>query len=385
MIINKRGQIEVTFNWVYILIAGAVILLFFTGIIFKAKQSAEANLNQDLINTIESIFTAAQKAEKTKNFIDTSGLVDYVLYFNCENGIGTYGIKGQGASVEDSVAPIFAPLEISTSRLITWSLPYKLPFKVIDFLIVTSVNTKYYLIGEDEFAEEFYNATLDSSESSNSLNRFNVERITDFGTIAPEGNFQLRIIDSEGRYIHDDDDLPGQLKLRYFTDDKVSAVAFSGNTVNYYQKEGDKWKKLNLNPILIVSLGGEKDAAKYAAVFSGNDQMYECNMQKAFKRLRYLNEVYGGEDIQSGNPGRKLQEMITYYFVDNPTLQISRECLTFINGGLDNLQSALMSHQNNVQACLVDYARCVNLIDSAQKVRNANQNLAERGNCIPLY
>ena len=32
-------------------------------------------------------------------------------------------------------------------------------------------------------------------------------------------------------------------------------------------------------------------------IFSADDQTYWCNMQKAFKRLEYLTEVYGGEEI----------------------------------------------------------------------------------------
>ena len=36
--INHKGQVEVTFNWVYILIAGAVILLFFVSLVVRQKR-----------------------------------------------------------------------------------------------------------------------------------------------------------------------------------------------------------------------------------------------------------------------------------------------------------------------------------------------------------
>ena len=81
---GKKAQIQVTFSWVYILIAGAVILLFFIGIVVKQKSISEENLATDVVRVMESIFTGAGVSEKTKNFVDISGLADYTLYFNCE-------------------------------------------------------------------------------------------------------------------------------------------------------------------------------------------------------------------------------------------------------------------------------------------------------------
>ena len=90
---TKKGQIQVTFNWFYVLIAGGVILLFFFGIVMKQQKVSEENLAYDVVRIMESIFTGAGVSEKTKNFIDTSGLVDYTLYFNCDEGTTDFGIK----------------------------------------------------------------------------------------------------------------------------------------------------------------------------------------------------------------------------------------------------------------------------------------------------
>ena len=59
MVNEKKAQIQVTFNWVYILIAGAVILLFFIGIVVKQKAVSEENLATDVVRVMESIFTGA--------------------------------------------------------------------------------------------------------------------------------------------------------------------------------------------------------------------------------------------------------------------------------------------------------------------------------------
>ena len=85
---------------------------------------------------MESIFTGAQVSEKTKSSIPTGGLSDKTLYFRCEEGVGEYGIEGFPARTQNSLDPIFAPSRMQAARLILWSLPYSLPFKITDFLLL---------------------------------------------------------------------------------------------------------------------------------------------------------------------------------------------------------------------------------------------------------
>ena len=106
----EQGQLELTVNWVYILIAGTVILLFFTGIVVKQKDISEEQLSADVIKTMESLFTAAGVSEKTKNIISVSGLGDYVLEFGCQNGVSTFGIAGQQAKIQNARDPIFSTI-----------------------------------------------------------------------------------------------------------------------------------------------------------------------------------------------------------------------------------------------------------------------------------
>ena len=110
----KRGQVQITFNWIYILIAGGLILLFFAGIIVRQQSLAEERLAGNVVNTLETIFTAAGVSEKTKNFLDTSGIADLTLEFTCEEGVGRYGLLEQGISVQDSVLPLFAPAQLQS-------------------------------------------------------------------------------------------------------------------------------------------------------------------------------------------------------------------------------------------------------------------------------
>lgn len=366
--IGKRAQMEMTFNWVYILIAGTVILLFFVGLVARQKAVSEERLSGEVVEVMGSILAGAGVSEKTKNFIDASGLADYTLYFQCADGVSEFGIKDRPARTQNSIDSVFAPHEIRSSRIVTWSLPYAMPFKVMDLLFIIPSTVKYYIMGNDaEFVNEFLNSTE------------GIERIYVSGLqqIDPEENLQVRIIDTSGTVIPGSS-VPAQLQP--FEDVEVSAVVFTGaNQVDFYQKQGSSWQKLNLAPIRVISLPGEKDAAKYAAIFAADDQMYWCNMGKAFRRLELLTKVYGGEEIAFGEAGGKIGELIKYYEVDS-----SSECLGHLAQYNDNALDALTKLSHATTACRLQQDSCVDLIDAADQLKNINDKL--RISCsVSLY
>ncbi|MBI4983359.1 hypothetical protein HZC32_01840 [Candidatus Woesearchaeota archaeon] len=377
MAVNKRSQIEVTFNWVYILIAGAVILLFFIGIIIKQRAVSEENIHREVLQKLETIFAAARVSEDTKYSIDASGLADYTLYFNCEEGITRYGIKDAGLEIEDAVNPLFAPAEISSPKLITWSMPYKLPFKVTDLFFVIPANTEFFVLGENKFAQELLNATREDNDRGTKLNINPIKKLDD---IAVKGKIPVKIIDTEGNSKIYEKPIPPLLSE--LENQKVTLVSFIGpnqDKVNYYGKEGATWVKLNSQPLSIISFDEERETAKYAAIFSGGNKMYGCEMYKTIKRLSYLNEIYAG----------KLAEMSVYY-EKNSELLYAQAC----KNTLTELKDELQSYQLRVKACLASVKdskdlshedNCIELIKGALALNNFNTELSKTGDCITLY
>ncbi|MEK6899509.1 MAG: hypothetical protein AABX05_00130 [Nanoarchaeota archaeon] len=366
MALHKRGQVEVTFNWIYIVIAGAVILLFFFGIVMKQKQVSEEQLSGEVVQIMSSILTGAGVSEKTKNVIDASGLADYILYFDCIDGVSEFGIKSQPARTQNGIDPIFAPKEVQSSRIVTWSLPYHMPFKVIDFLFIIPSNVKYIITGSDaKFIDEFLNST-EGIDREFTLNPQNAN---------VQGKKQVRIIYTDSLIV------PGTgvpASLSSFLDVDVSAVSFNGNLINFYQKNGNAWKKLNNNPIRLVSLGGERDAAKHAAIFSGDDKTYQCNMGKAFKRLDLLLDVYGGPEIGVGSSGGKLAQLIDHY-KEIPT----SECKGHLEDYDINARDIISTLKNKASACKLQAQSCLEMISAAQKMKGINEQL--QISCKPLY
>src|SRR3989338_9683877 len=362
---SKKAQIEVTFNWIYVLIAGAVILLFFALIIVQQKSQSEENLASDVIRIMSSILSGAGISENTKNTIDTSGIADYTLYFSCDEGVGEVGVVGKGSPVQNAIDPIFAPAEIKTAKLITWSLPFKFPYKVMDLLMVTSLNTEYVVVGDGSFADEFVENTKN----------FTVKRVNNLDEVNSGVFYQIRVVDVDGKIYR------GQLSLSglgsSLADYKVTAISFvSPQQVIYYQKNGNQWEALHSTPIQLLSFSAENDPAKYAAIFAGNDQLYECNMGKVMKRLEFVSSIYSGKSAEMEEYHNLLQNKVR-----------NSVCADQISGSVRvPLNQALTTHTTNIHRCLgLGYNTCVSsILDSATAIANLNNNL-ESNNCITLY
>ena len=103
-------------------------------------------------------------------------------------------------------------------------------------------------------------------------------------------------------------------------------------------------------------------------------------MGKAFQRLQYLIEIYEG----------KLTD-IELYYNENIELSLSKECMNYIQAGAydPNIEDELDSLKGNLGACLVDYpetySSCISLMDAAAKLKKADKDLGEKGDCLTLY
>ncbi|MBT4935374.1 hypothetical protein HOL21_04425 [Candidatus Woesearchaeota archaeon] len=378
---TKQGQIQITFHWIYIVIAGAIILLFFVGLVVKQKAVSEEQLSFEVVQIMESIFTAAEVSESTKNSIDISGLADTEFFFNCEDGVSNFGIQEQGTRVQNSINPMFSMKTIQAPRLVLWSLPYKLPYKVIDFLFVIPSNAKYVLIGEDDFSDEFERAASTKKETDENgetpeltpreeLLKIDVE-YKEILQIDPGASSHVRLI-----VVNDNQppDIPSSSKLSTLPDDKVSAVVFSGNTVQYYRKSANSFVQ-DGSPVPLIMVPGERQAAKYAAIFAGDDDIYKCGMQKAFTRLTYLSEIYTS----------KTADIIDFY--DGQTDNICYS--TFTSIGTNNIQQEFNVYLSAVNTCnvaitLSEFDSCTSLIVSAVNLMTLNKDMRDT-NCIALY
>lgn len=297
---KKRGAFEVQFNWIFILIAGAVILLFFGMIITKQKAASEQKMVASFLTDLELIMTGSMVSKEALNFISIPN-----KEINFEGCDFYYIGKGDARLKRDIKEKIiFAPDMIKGTKLTIWTLPWNIPYRVTNFLYLTSPQIRYIIVydsGSSGFADEIEKLlppetiTIDEEE-------FNVmfrdkkrpDEIDDPGEILDLNNYKVKFVILEDIDPTDTNDVK-LVDLNRMEAENVRAIKLDGDTesgtIYFYKKQGSKF-------ILDVlsDLNGEAPylgkASLIGAIFAEDERMYECAMQSAFKRMRVVSDVY---------------------------------------------------------------------------------------------
>lgn len=298
---KKRGAIEVQFNWLFILIAGAVILLFFGTIIAKQRASSEQKLSASLLVDLESIFTGSAVSKQALNFISIPN--KEINFEGCD--FYYIGKKDEvdiklKRDIKENV--IFTPDLIKGTRLTIWSLPWDIPYRVTNFLYLTSPQVRYIIIydsGTSDFADKIEELlppetlTVDEEE-------YNVMFRQDSFALNNLNNYKVKFVflntDPPNNVLEDTfDDMD---------DEDVRAIKIDGNidsgSIVFYIKDGKKFTKIGGMPQSTSYYYGK--AALIGAIFAEDKNMYECAMQNAFRRMRVVSDVYYKRTNNLQNP-----------------------------------------------------------------------------------
>ena len=366
---KKKGQVQIQFNWIFILIAGAVILLFFVGLVVKQKGVAEQGIRTEILTALKPIITAEAFSEKTKIVVEVP---DEEVFFHCTDDVSNYGIQKAGVAIDTPITPIFAPESIMTTKMVSWSLPYQMPYKVMDLLIVSAINNKYYVLGDEtKFRTELINFTEE----------FNFDEINsgEYTSLDPGDNFRIRMVvfgSTNNVFTENGGVIPKKLAAM---GKKLSGALIEGTDVTFYENEyssignSGTWVSNGEIDTIGFSSMGAKDSVLYGAVFAESKDSFECNMIKVFTRMNLLNKVY-----------EKKMKTVEEHFGNTG----NNDCTKFLEqlggAGIDSFMADL---QDKVGTCVSALKVCDVLGSGewgAKKLQSTNQGLLGQG-CMRIY
>ncbi len=269
---NKKAVVEVQFNWIYIGVIGVVILLFFVNIISGIRQSSQKQLEIDSINILDEILTGLQSSERTQSPIELSGLELEVSTTRDNCFFYTFsGSDLEGRSTE--FLPLFSPHTIKT-KILSYGLSWNVPFKVNNFLYMTSPEVSYVFVGEDYENEHLY------EEMPDDLTKFLISINEEFN-FRNENYYKIRFISNS----KDPSLFTLHTSVIRANDEDVTAILIEDGEIIFYEKQGNMFVEKDRTYYLDT-------ATLIAAVYSENSGTYECNLdEKAFKRLNRLTDV----------------------------------------------------------------------------------------------
>lgn len=339
--LTKRGIVEVQFNWIFILIAGGLILFFFMTIISYQQQLSKNKLGVELASQMELIFSGRGVSPGAKQPIDVA---DVPMQFDCSE----YRVMDQ--RIASGNVLIFAPAEILTRKLMTLTMSFDVPLRTNTFIMITAPQIKYYFVGFTDEMKEKINNTLEfplapigeridyafvKIENRTIKNEEGQE-------IAYENNPFVKFVFNLG--VEEGGNPTSEVaqmlspSFAEVDDAKVSAVVVNANVVEqgtsplfFYVKNGNRFASDPTLPSEVVphSFGY---ASFIGAVFVKDETTFSCIMNRALRRAKLTIEVAKGRYEKIGAVFASLPSITT-----NPCTVLAQQGVATLNALSESL------------------------------------------------
>jgi len=271
----KKG-IQAQFTWMFILIAGAVILTFFVTVGYKQKALSEQQLGIELESHLDSIISAALQSPGTSLPVPTPAPgIAFSCTRTCDCNLAV-GSNPKGTDFAEKI--YFTPSYIEGEDMLLWTLPWNAPFRATNFLYITNPGIQYYFVTASSTESLALKEEIKKIMPSNAS--FSFIDITTVPTIKNRGHAETRFVFlRSGKGVLDD-------SLR---DSSMRGVEVSGNSVQFLFKDEDLLSyELIGAPYPVLS---DDLPVLLAAAFSGNENMFRCGMEHAYTKLSIVADI----------------------------------------------------------------------------------------------
>lgn len=275
---NRKRAFEIQFNWIFVLIAGTIILLVIVLFISSQRSVSESSIKGETLNSLSFIISGLGAST-----VDTTKII--AEFPNLDIGISCDRISIGSVQKQFENLILFAPGLVKGDKKLAQSLNFNIPYRSINLIYLTSAKAKYILIGDTDLAR-VVNKTLP--------NEMNKDFYSSIPLIKNPNTYKVRFI-VFGSMIAFPKSLEGM------ANSDVTALRVDGTdksgTVVHYQKLGSSWDAKG-------SSGYLGRAGLIGAIYSDSKENYECNMENVFARMRLVTKVYleRAKEILSRSP-----------------------------------------------------------------------------------
>lgn len=290
VIMSRRAQVTIQLNWIFVLIAGGVILLFFASLIRSQIKASEDKMTVQTLQDIDKLLTAAFISTESYQL---TALPDVAIELACNE----YTIRNGQHDLGNRV--VFGPKLIQGDDLFSWSKDLEYPFRVTNFLYVTSPEILYLFIYPDNdigVNNSFQNLQLSLKDkiASNVLSAsgerekqgFNYlfRRESQLNGVVIKNNYHVRAI-----FLGVEPRMSASMKQ--MDDSQVSALKVTGaldsGTIEFYEKSNYLFTPKTNASYPYVSF-----EMLLGAIFSEESETFSCNLGKVMTHYERVNSIY---------------------------------------------------------------------------------------------
>ena len=276
---SKKASIEVQFNWVFVLIAGAVILIAFFSFISKQRAASDQGLAESLVKDIAFLAEGAASAKKAWQTIEgTSRDIEPKCEEDCSCSLNVGGYTHPFGDLM-----LFVPSPLSGDKLVFWSQDWSIPFRTTNFLYMSSKNIKYWLVYTQK------NEPLIEEITSIFPRELTMQTIhlDDLNTIESEDYEFIKIVFLNSGFFRADD-------LAQKLHESLERVNVKGVLIDQNKAEATFYEKINPKKLEFVAkkapIAGL--ATILGAIFSEDQNMYSCQLEKALEKSESVIRIY---------------------------------------------------------------------------------------------
>lgn len=351
--LDRKAMVEVQFNWIFVLIAGSLILLFFIAIVNWQRGLAETNLAKDVRNNLRTIITHSKLGteESRENLIRTP---NKKINFVCEEATSSFNIEKTGVSESLATTVLFSPDYIKGREMVTYTMKWKAPFFIMNFLYMTSPELRYILVKDaatEDKAKEFYDLLPEKISKE-------IMDVNDIPSLENKNNYKIKFVSfytptpstpftSIATFPDSFDRIKNQISAININDEGVKFYKYEVGSSRYFKEQSDAHLPFLEMPSLI------------GAIFAEDAENYKCNMEKAFRKYGLMTSLYS-----------KRNELVSAV--------AGSDCQYYTN--LDDLNTAIDDAlNNNIESSYMDEIKT-----KADELAGTNSN-AESDSCPLIY
>ena len=144
MLLNKKGDVSPVFKYIFVMIVGAMFLLFFVNFAFKYIGTQEKKESLISISGFDDTLSILGTSDNAKNVYNFEREVSYTF----EDGkIGTLN------SSKSTSKNVFSPRMLNGRKIVIWTRKWIMPYAIDSFFYMTNEKHRYYIVYQPEFEE----------------------------------------------------------------------------------------------------------------------------------------------------------------------------------------------------------------------------------------
>ncbi len=277
---NNRGEGE-QFNWIFVIVSGAIILGFFIMFTFKYVELQEKRQDVDTVRFFGGkVLSASSKLQvgsggASVDSNEQEGLrfgYNVNLGYRCSGNESTILINDGGTAwykLDDEV--VFMDKSMKVNALDLWILPWSYPFFVTNFIYLGDPKTNYYLVYDSNNKVFVENLDITSAFKIEKLNK---------AQLKPKSNSKII-------YFLDNIPLKQELNFKNLTNLDFVYVNLKKNEASFFNSQDKEWS----DPIKFY-INENNKGQLFGAVFSNDAGTFSCNIQRSLKKLKSVSNIY---------------------------------------------------------------------------------------------